>query len=1600
MVILDLRSLDLDDSIDLLAVTWEVSDDPSYKNILLESVEDYKNKTSIIFSENLDPDMKYYARARALTTAGWTSWGNVDIFKVRNNTDLTPQDIFPTKVSIPRIRTFRMVTDTSLGYMDPNDIYNGANIVNNINNRVLDNINSDKPEFNADAVVESLLHEIDPEAHDLTLFEIWVDGFEVIGNATLKATSYWIEDSNGDVIWKSLVDRTNRNKIKIQDLILKADRSYRIRVVFHTDSNDVSQIATKTIVTKGSNDINLISYLDQVPFNKDIELQLEWVKDMNHIKWEVLQYSLGIVKSVWKTETTTIVTSIPKGVLNSNSNYLLRIKSNLSDSYKYYPFITTIAGDESPNDPLTPLLVYPTTVTLGLNSQAKILVESIAKNITYIANSEYYTFNPSSNFITGIKVGEGVLYVKAKIDNYRENIIEVKVNVVAEGTSSDTTTTNNKFLKVKPDIIDLEVAEEQLSTITTNCDHVVAETTSDNIRVSIDGNLVRILGTKDGTYKILVIGYDIEDNATASAMITGKITDTGAEVPPEPEPRIAKPVGYFLELEPSTLEMKAGENKIVKVNTNAPFWDLRISEGDFFTSKKMSSTDLKITSTGTGEGLIVINASSDDGDVTEVRLNIRSIYNSATTEMIFDEASYTCRILNEIEIPFTSNITSVDEYSVTVDNESIELIRKLDSSFILRPKYEAANQSFNVIVTAKKNSTTTHVYTETSVNITLIVPDITYETNEVIVFPDEPKETYTYLGGIWSDNTYYPPNPVNFRIYTHSEAVEDNINLITHPYIDGTGVIISKKLGEIINQVTDKFNGLRPLDFMIKTGNNDNLGNPENSNIYKVKPVVTVRGIPYERNLTLIPRERTNLNLSTKEITMGIFSSNTTELKVNTNADDYTVKTSNSNVVIPTKRKDSTGANIVQLTSGIDGTAVLTFEAMNDSGILVIDTCTIKVGNEASNGELARPLPGQAGFGVGMAPLELSLKYGLVPVDPSNVNNPEHHTFGNYKDADNNIMCFIPKMYFYRDNTDKTIAKVGSKLRGGYYDKDKWLMRMSYTQENGYWLHRAFINNGKEIDGIFVDKYLTSFTGQTVQELSIPRSVPTGQVYHNLNNKQVTHNGVIKTLNNTADKPLWLLIPKNRNEHTALMDVFVDYLLGDLWRVERDSHIEKGTEDRFTFNNHVLKQPFPLIGKVTNNRNYRGMIDSLSFDLPDTLNLLTAAPVDIDNPDFAKFTHTGYSSGIVYPIGTWQTEAGITQLYASLGDNRLTPENKSFWPCNAFKLSFDRSNLNVETYSDPDTYDKFGIVMNETLLSNKNYVFRVDGSGEGYSSLGNNTDVNSSGYLLNSLNMPEYIEDYTLFENYKQSTIPELEQNDCRPYFPIRTHIDTTNIFHIDIHSHADANFSMYGYVDLENNPMLTENYNKARVRRMMIIPNVGTDLAIENKTEYIYTTHKPLNYEIIKPSNGLTIKAEATSGTNTELFKFHHNEISPFENYTLKADLDKLAVLYPRYTIPTDINKVYAEITPTGRSLITDHGSLELVPNVPAPTLAPDNELLIHILPEKVNDMKLVFTPGTDYTPGTKAEFNITYEIDLVGDGFHSNTIRTASTKVEIEMR
>lgn len=1571
MVILDARSLDLDDSIDHLATTWEVSDDPSFHNVLLQSEEDYKNKLTIIFSENLDPDMKYYARARALTAAGWTSWGNVDVFKVRNNTDLTPQDVFPTKVSIPRIRTFRMVTDTGLGYLDPEDIYGKPSTGDTdklkeqyVSTRTV--TGEDKPEFDNDYVVESLLHEINPEQHDLTLFEIWVDGFEVIGNASLKATSYWIEDTNGDVIWKSLVDRTNRSKIKIQDLILKADKTYRIRAVFHTDSNDVSQIATKTIITQGCNNINLVSYLDQVPFNKDIELQLEWVQGLNLIKWEVLQYSLGIIKSVWKAETTTILSQIPKGVLSSNSNYLLRIKTNLSDCYKYYPFITTIVGDESPNDPLTPLLVYPTTVTVGINNQAKILVESMAKNITYISDSEFYNFNKDSKFITGIKVGESKLYVKAKIDHYRENIIEVNINVAAEDTGGSGN--NGKFIKAKPDIVNLEVAEEQISSITTNCDRILIETESDTIRATLDNRMVRILGLKDGNFEILAIGYDITNNAVASAKITGKVTDTGGEIPPDPEP---EPEDYYLELEPAELEIKAGESKIVKINTNAPYWDPRISEGDFFTYKKMSSTDLKISSTKTGTGMVVVYASDKNGDIAETVLNIKSIFNVADTEMVFDETSYECKILNNIEIPFTSNITSVDEYEIDIADENIELIRKLESSFILKPKYEAANQSFNIIITAKKNSTETHEYNEASANLTLIVPDIVYEAEEVIVFPNEPDEDYNYLGGVWAEQLYYPPNPLEFRIYTHKEAAENKINFITNPFEDGTGVVISKKLGEVITTENDKFKGLKPLDFMIKTGNNDDLGNPENTNIFKIKPVVNVRGVPYERTITLSPTQKTQLTLSETEIIMDKFGVNS-DLQVHTNAKDYTVKTSNSNVAYPTKTKTG-GKNIIQIDSGIDGTAIFTFEAVGDSGVLVIETCTIKVGNFESSGEIARPLPGETGFGVSMAPIDLSKKYGLEPVDKENINNPEHHYFGAYKDNINNIMCFIPKMYFYRDTSETVVNKYDDKLHGGPKGKDKWLMRVSYTQEQNYFLHRAFINNGKEIDGIFVDKYLTTYSGSTVEELSIPRSVPTGtNVITPLQNKIVAYKDRKVTLANTNDKAYWVLVPKNRHEAASWNDRFTASLFDDIALAEWGAQIENGTTDTHVWRTHVNKRPYPYLLNGVNNPSYNKMKDPAISSKLISFDTGPASIADASDDINKKITHSGYKSGVTFTHGTaWETLMGLAVLANT--PVSVDGEGNKTYTLHTFKLNVDRSNINPDNVEDPALYNKIGITVPKDYTAQ--YVTtRIAGTGEGYPSVSNQTNINNNGYILGSIGLAEYKEDYEFCNDFAFCEHSEINKTNGLGMFNLRNLQNTRTLTtHAGLYI-TDSNSANNNYNDMPDNEILLENYDAIRhSRRVIIVPNEGKDLEITEHPDLILPDSKPVDFTKVMPSDGLTIKVRAVSTGPTEYFKFHHKENDPYVAYTLKADLNYLNSKFPRHGIPTDPSKVGILVSSKDGK---EYGTIEL---------------------NKTGDYKLKFTPGKDYRAGSTAEYDIAYAIGV--EEVEDTSQTTEATIIEIEM-
>lgn len=1419
MVILDAISLDLDNKVDHLATTWQVSDLPDFSNVLLKSEENYKDKLTIIFSDNLDPNIKYYGRARALLSSGWTEWGNVEIFKVRNNTDLKPQDVFPTRVSIPQLKTYRMITDTGVGILDDDSIFdipdnnkNPGPIITGPSEGQLSGEGDDQ-EFNDDYDINVLLHEINPEEHDLTLFEIWARGFQVVGNAKHIATSWWIENSEGDIIWSSLVDKMSLTKIAVKDIILKSEEVYRIRAVFHTNSNDVSQIGTYSIVTGGANDINLVTYLDQVPFNRDLFLQLEWREGMKSISWELLSLDLGIVTSIWKTTTTIITTTIPAGKLQQNKNYILRIKTNLSDGYKYYPFITTATTDESPDDPITPLLVYPTDITISLDETTQLFVESVAKNITFVNNaSEYVHFNETSKVLTGIKVGNGYLYVKAKMDGYAENIQKINITVKASsgGGSSGGGSGNNSFLTVKPSEVNVNVGEQQLLSVATNTKKILVETDNNNVIATVNDRIITLLGMKEGNFTGIVVGYDLQNNATASATISGKVIDTGV-TPPEPEPD-PDPEEYTLELNPKDVKMLAGKTTVAKVLTNAPFWDIRTQEGDFFTAKKLNTTQIQFTSTGAGDGMLVVVASNSNGDVAEDVFTVSSTLQAGKTELLFDQIQYTGKINVNTEIPFTSNITSPDEYEVSMDTEHIELVQKKANSVIIKAKYEAAGQSFPISITAKKDNTATTAYEEVVGGFTFQVDEITYTTDEVIKFPIHKEgdtfqdNTYGYKGGAYGDTEFYPPNPLEFTIYVHREAIESGINLVTEPYEDGTGMVIDKSLGETIQTQSSPYNGFKPLTFHIKTGTGDNLGNPENSNIFTVKCIVTVRGIPYIKTLTLQPILGTSLYVTPEELTMEKFSKNTDSLRLNTNASDLKIISSNTDVAYGEIKE---GKLIVY--SGIDGIAVLTISGKNDSEVERSALVKITVGT--GENRYRQPEQGEPGFGVGIAPLYLLNKYNLRPVDPDNVANPNHNKFGNYKDEHDNILVWIPKLYFYYDNSDSVVELARGKTHD---DVDIWLLRASTIYKPGYFLDRCFINAGKEIDGIFLDKYNISFSGD---DLNLPRSVAGGVA----GGKELITGKTVK-LYDDGDSTVQVVspaehnkyyvynLPKNRGKDYSYADYFVYQLLHRIAISSYHGYILKGIESTHPWYSNYQNYPQPIMLESLTNDSYIKIVPYEGTQIQ------AYKSGGTKGEEFYKYiSHNGCNCGVVDIHGHWTSVPGIIEKPT----NNAGSSVKELY---GYKLKTDRSSINYENITDLLLYDKYIIDIPEDKR-NLRLNYKVAGKGKSGPVYSNVTDINSADYLLNSMSMTTYTNDIILQnpplydktimdKGYRTNLMIDLQNN--RNYY---------NTGHLSGSINATAGCSLI-FVELFDNDLKYESGFQHN-RRICLIPNVGKDLEI-----------------------------------------------------------------------------------------------------------------------------------------------------------------------------
>ena len=142
---------------------------------------------------------------------------------------------------------------------------------------------------------------------------------------------------------------------------------------------------------------------------------------------------------------------------------------------------------------------------------------------------------------------------------------------------------------------------------------------------------------------------------------------------------------------------------------------------------------------------------------------------------------------------------------------------------------------------------------------------------------------------------------------------------------------------------------------------------------------------------------------------------------------------------------------------GVSETIRVTFKvkAISSEGIESESvTVTTKVEKTATQPG-SQPEPGEVGFGVGLAPDDVCTKYGMTLLS----NQPGNADYGNYRhESSGSIMVWIPKFYF-RITEDSSAPYYGTRFD------------VSFEPKEGYVIHRAFIDGGKEVPGFFIDKY-------------------------------------------------------------------------------------------------------------------------------------------------------------------------------------------------------------------------------------------------------------------------------------------------------------------------------------------------------------------------------------------------------------------------------------------------------------------------------------------------------------------------------------------------
>lgn len=294
LITLKLKNINRVDPLDWIYSNWEVATSKNFdpSTIVASSYQDRDHKQAIFLEATLIPGKRYYGRVQVVTNKGAHEWSNLDswIHKAFENAD-TLTDL-PSRISSPDVTT-------------------------------------DSP----------------AKEHLPTGFHILCKEFGALGEAVHVATSYWIEDLKGKVIWKRLRDEIQKNRVLVDNVILKSGAVYRVKAVFHSSSGNDSQISTKTIFVDGrSSDTNMLKIRAAImdyDFNSgaNLVIPLSKVKDKDSITVRLLSFDNGTSTLAFEKEvkigTGNLKLSIPNNKIQSRAIYLLLVKYNNDESWKH-----------------------------------------------------------------------------------------------------------------------------------------------------------------------------------------------------------------------------------------------------------------------------------------------------------------------------------------------------------------------------------------------------------------------------------------------------------------------------------------------------------------------------------------------------------------------------------------------------------------------------------------------------------------------------------------------------------------------------------------------------------------------------------------------------------------------------------------------------------------------------------------------------------------------------------------------------------------------------------------------------------------------------------------------------------------------------------------------------------------------------------------------------------------------------------------------------------------------------------------------------------------------------------------------------------------